>query len=672
VDEPVAGAYVDRLPVFVRGWAMLPSESVARVELTIDGRPLGLARIGLPRPDVAAVSTRAEAPTSGWEYELEAGPSVPASGAVALGGVVHGSAGTTIALPIVTIELASGSSDEEPTVPCPCPGASVDVPVPGSRLDRLPAFVRGWAMFASESVARVELTLDGRPLGLARVGLPRRDIAAACACPDAPISGWEYALGTDPGVPASGTVTLGGVAHGSAGGTVELPGVAFELGVVPPEAHRSPARIGSARRGAKSRAGDDGCNVLVFTHSLDYGGAQLFLLELVERLSVRGLRFTVVSPADGPLLERFERSGARVHLSPLPLPWEHRLYDARIAELTAFAAGQAFDLVIGNTVLVHYCAEVAARLGLPSILAVHESFDPHTYWALYLTPQDPGVFDRMASTLASTSALVFEAAATRELFLRYAAPDRLRLMPYGIDLAAIDRFRSETSREAARAALGISPEQQVVLCLGTIEPRKSQTSLARAFGTIAERFPDALLALVGEQPGTSTAPYNEALVEHLGRAGMLDRVLIVPLTDDPLAWHAAADVLVCASDVESLPRVILEAMAFGTLVVSTDVFGVPEVVEHGVTGLLCAGRDEQAMAGALSEALAPRPEHQAIRAAAAERVRERHDADAYADRFLDLIGGLVDGGSVRAEGDAPAVPALVDAEPRQRLRAARS
>ncbi|MCW2957282.1 MAG: glycosyl transferase group 1, partial [Solirubrobacterales bacterium] len=468
------------------------------------------------------------------------------------------------------------------------------------------------------------------------------DIAAACACTDAPISGWEYELGIGPDLPASGTVTLGGVVHGSAGGTIALPDVTIELGVQGHALRPSAAGAHFALRPATPAASGTGLNVLVFTHSLEYGGAQLYLLELLERLGERGLRFTVVSPADGPLRERFEQSGSRVHLSPLPAPWEHRLYDARIAELTAFAAPQAFDLVIGNTVLVFHGAEIAARLGLPSILAVHESFDPRTYWALHMAPQDPALFERMASALRSASAIVFEAAATRELFVPYAAPERLLTMPFGIDLAAIGRFRSTTSRSAARAALGIGTDQQVVLCLGTIEGRKSQTSLTRAFGTIANRHPDALLVLVGEQAGTSIAPYNHGLAEHVRRAGLVDRVVVAPLTSDPFAWHVAADVLVCASDIESLPRVILEAMAFGTLVVSTDIFGIPEVIEHGVTGFLCGSRDEEAIADALSEALVRRPGHQVIRAAAADRVRERHDADDYATRFLDLIDTLVD------------------------------
>ena len=57
--------------------------------------------------------------------------------------------------------------------------------------------------------------------------------------------------------------------------------------------------------------------------------------------------------------------------------------------------------------------------------------------------------------------------------------------------------------------------------------------------------------------------------------------------------------LVCASDVESLPRSMLEAMAFGRPVASTAVFGIPELVEDGVSGFLCRDRDLAALRGML-------------------------------------------------------------------------
>lgn len=101
VDETVAGARVDRVPAFVRGWAAFPAEPVERVELTLDGHPLGLANVGLPRPDVADILMFPDAPTSGWDFEL-------------VGGWLDGQPGS----------------------------ASLDEPEAGVVVDRLPRYVR--------------------------------------------------------------------------------------------------------------------------------------------------------------------------------------------------------------------------------------------------------------------------------------------------------------------------------------------------------------------------------------------------------------------------------------------------------------------------------------------------------------------------------------------------
>jgi glycosyltransferase involved in cell wall biosynthesis len=507
-------------------------------------------------------------------------------------------------------------------------------------IDRLPTYVRGWALFPSEPVARVELEVDGRMLGRARLGLPRPDVAAEYGWPDAPIAGWEFELDEEAGLAAGGRMTLGGTVYGSSGRTWPLPDVGVELAAAPP---RLRAAVAASDRGPARRRSppSNPLNLLVFTHSLSYGGAQLYLVELLERLAGRGMRATVVAPADGPLRDRLERASVAVRLVGVPEPWRQHAYDARVAELVSFAATREFDLVIVNTIGVFHGLEVGARLGVPTILAAHESLDPRAYWAYHLHPYDPGVLDRFVAAFASMSAAVFEAAATRELFLPYAAPDRLITLPYGIELAAIDRFRSDVTPCAARAALGIEPGEKVVLCLGTVEPRKAQASLARAFARVADRDRDAMLAIVGRDEGPDTDDYADGLIEYLRRTELLGRVAVIPPTSDPYTWHLAADVLVCASDNESLPRVILEAMAFGTLVVATDIFGVPEVIEDGVTGFLCASRDEDDLAAKLDEALVPRPEHAEISAAAAARVHERHDADAYVMRFLDVVDAVL-------------------------------
>jgi glycosyltransferase involved in cell wall biosynthesis len=110
---------------------------------------------------------------------------------------------------------------------------------------------------------------------------------------------------------------------------------------------------------------------------------------------------------------------------------------------------------------------------------------------------------------------------------------------------------------------------------------------------------------------------------------------------------------VCASDIESLPRVILEAMAFGVPVVTTAVYGAGDIIEDGRTGYLCRVRDGADLSQALERALStPESDRLEMVAAALAQVRAEHEPAAYAEQVADLLDRIVAGAPVSAaDGD---------------------
>jgi glycosyltransferase involved in cell wall biosynthesis len=97
-----------------------------------------------------------------------------------------------------------------------------------------------------------------------------------------------------------------------------------------------------------------------------------------------------------------------------------------------------------------------------------------------------------------------------------------------------------------------------------------------------------------------------------------------------------------ASDLESMPRVLLEAMAFGIPVVATDVWGIPELVRHGENGLLVPPRNVEALADALRATLSLTPlERAQLGAAGSALVHSRHDLGRYRRVFEQLLRRLV-------------------------------
>ena len=161
--------------------------------------------------------------------------------------------------------------------------------------------------------------------------------------------------------------------------------------------------------------------------------------------------------------------------------------------------------------------------------------------------------------------------------------------------------------------------------------------LAAAFARVADEHPRAVMAMVGDQPG----PFSEGLHALVRNFGLDRRVRLVPLTPEIDDWYLAADAFIVASDVESLPRSMLEAMAFGRPVASTAVFGIPELVEDGINGLLFDPASVASAAGVLARFLGmPRERRQAIGEAGRLTVEANRSSSLYAGHYTKLFAAL--------------------------------
>jgi D-inositol-3-phosphate glycosyltransferase len=503
---------------------------------------------------------------------------------------------------------------------------------------------RGWALFPSEPTARVELWVGERPAGLARLGLPRPDIERLSANPAAGSSGFELVVEV-PERAGGAAPPVRAIATGVGGSSLELPPLAIEPHEPGqgPELSPPPARTPVA-------SGGHGLRLLVFTHQLTLGGAQLYLLDLLRAMTESGaVEATVVSAVDGVVREDLERLGIPVHVTSL-VPFDDAgSHVGRVEELVAWASGREFEVALVNTATAWTFpgAEVAAELGIPTVWTIHESFPAPILWGDLV----PEVRRRAEGALANAAAVVFEADATRRLYEERLGEGRGLTLPYGLDLRPIDAARAGLDRDALLREAGIPADAEVVLCVGTVEPRKAQLPLAQAFDLIAARHPRARLVFVGGRDD----PYSEALAGYIAAAGCGERIELIPVTPDVQPWYGAADLLVCASDIESLPRTVLEGMGFETPVLATSVFGLPELIDDGETGWLCEAGDVRALAAGLDRALgSTAEERERIGRAARRLVERRHDLAAYGREIAQLLGDAAAGRppSVESRGTA--------------------
>ncbi|MFL5898115.1 MAG: glycosyltransferase family 4 protein [Solirubrobacterales bacterium] len=511
----------------------------------------------------------------------------------------------------------------------------VDVPGPGAEIVGPVFFVRGWALFPDSPTATVDVRVNGRSVGNARLAYLRPDVAESLDVPQAISSGFELAIERAIVELPEGSAILEMIPRSVSGQQQVLGPVEVVIG--DPRGEDPPRRGGDDDLPAPPlptpiAPAKEGPGVLVVTHQLNLGGAQLYLMDLLRELAgTLNARFTVASALDGILRHDLEEMGIPVHIFGA-LHDNLSSHVGRLEELASWTQGRDFDVAFLNTATVFTIpgAEVAELLGIPYVWSIHESFHPSVLWSVL----SPHLRERAEGTLPGAHALVFETKATRSLYQDEAGKARCLTLPYGLDLKPIEAWRASFDMPQERSDAGIPEDAELVVCIGTIEPRKAQNTLAQAFDLIAAQHPRAHLAFVGGRKD----PECEALEELIEGAAHGDRMHLIPLTPDIHSWYGMADLLVCASDVESMPRTVLEAMAWETPVLGTRVFGLPEVITEGETGWLCEPRDLGALAGGLERALSSSPdERRRIGKRARVLVEDRHSLPRYTQAVADLL-----------------------------------
>lgn len=230
--------------------------------------------------------------------------------------------------------------------------------------------------------------------------------------------------------------------------------------------------------------------------------------------------------------------------------------------------------------------------GIPTILTVHDlSFVhyPDTFPAKlvsYLNRVVPWSIGRATHILADSDST------RRDLQAQWGVlGERITVLYSGVN----ERFRPVNDvavLDSMRARYGL--DQPFVLAVGTVQPRKNYEFLVRAFRPVAEQFPHSLIIVGGK------GWLDEGLPGEIERQGLQGRVRLAGFVDDAdlPAIYSAADILAFPSLYEGFGLPLLEAMACGTPVISSDSSSLPEVARNNAA-LLLSPRDEAAWSAAM-------------------------------------------------------------------------
>lgn len=191
-----------------------------------------------------------------------------------------------------------------------------------------------------------------------------------------------------------------------------------------------------------------------------------------------------------------------------------------------------------------------------------------------------------------------------------------------------------------RDALELPRDAMIYLCLASVQTRKGHDILLEQMAEVFHRVPHAILVCVGPVHGEWSG--WDIVAEARRRYGP-ERVRFTGIRRNALEYVRACDCMVLPSREEALPLVLLEGMALEKPCVASDVNGIPELVEHGTTGLLFSLRNPRDLARHMI-ALGTDPElARTMGQRAGERYRERFSRKRHAARWAQAIGEMLAG-----------------------------
>lgn len=313
---------------------------------------------------------------------------------------------------------------------------------------------------------------------------------------------------------------------------------------------------------------------------LNYGGAERYVTSLANALSQQGDEVFIIS-AGGISTKRLHKEVIHKVVDSIPLNTRSAILEtSRVIEQICLR--HKIDLIHCNTPTgLEAASLVKRRIEIPIVFTAHSV-------PMSGNPMIGSDLDKKADKIIAVSDFI------KNHLARSGLNGKAKRIYHGVDTT---KFTDKGLNIKIRRDLGLSLKDRVIVCVARLEPEKGIAQLISALPQIKQSIPKAKLVFIG---GGSHRNEYEQLPKYL----KIDSdVLFLGGRGNVAELLSIADVFCLSSIREALSFAIMEAMSEGKPVVATKVGGVPELVNHGRTGLLVPSRDIDKLASGVIKVL---------------------------------------------------------------------
>lgn len=372
--------------------------------------------------------------------------------------------------------------------------------------------------------------------------------------------------------------------------------------------------------------------ILSVIENLRPGGAQRMLITNLAELIKRGNQCDVavlLSSISLDIRHELESIGVRVYPLELKYRWS---FPAAIWKLAGLIRKNQYDIVHGHLYFeTLYLRMLKIFKVTPHMISSYHGLDYN------IEPRRP-LLKKIGKSLDSYSCKIADDAtvavskAVAEHLLKHIQPKNLLIIPNSIDFDKL-KLDEAFGKDETRTELGIPQNSFFIICAARFIKEKGLEFLIEAINILClQKKLKLKLLLVGN------GPLIGVIKGQIVKDKLCDNVLIKDFVphDVLLKWIKAADIYVQPSTHESFGISVAEAMALGKPVIATDVGGLPELIEHNVSGILIQPYNPKAIADAILDIIDDEDKKTSLGLNAKARILEKFDVKVTCTQWEDL------------------------------------